>query len=293
MGYTLRSGFHPLRGTSAPERSEESPLCCPAEGDPERGVSTWRRRACSDLPMERKGVTMDLEVLRQLKKQRKMTNKQLSQASGVPLGTVNKLMSGVTDNPKLPTVQAIARALGTTVDGIAGDAGAVDGAAVPCQGSILSPREERLLTLVRSLDERGVDTVFSVARAQLELLKSEKDSAGSSDAALPEQPAETAASPAPVPARQTVEAADDSPEKSDEALEGQPFPQEAHERQQGQKTGEGSGGSGGAEPSPAGSMTSQASQASKAGKARKEGKEGKESKEKEGKKGKKGKKHKS
>lgn len=118
---------------------------------------------------ERKGVTMDLDVLRQLKRQKKMTNKQLSQASGVPLGTINKLMSGVTDNPKLPTVQAIARALGTTVDGIAGSAVAPEEAA-PSGMSTLSLREEQLLSLLRRLDDRGFDTVFSAARAQLELL---------------------------------------------------------------------------------------------------------------------------
>ena len=125
---------------------------------------------------------MDLDVLRQLKRQKKMTNKQLSQASGVPLGTINKLMSGVTDNPKLPTVQAIARAMGTTVDGIAGSAAAPENASgMPA----LSLREQQLLSILRRLDDRGFDTVLSAAQAQLALLNAvspeETDSVGHSD----------------------------------------------------------------------------------------------------------------
>ena len=117
---------------------------------------------------------MDLQILRQLKKQKKMTNQQLSIASGVPLGTVNKLMSGVTDNPKLPTVQAIAKALGTTVDGITNDT-MPEGVN---QGHI-SVREEQLLYICRKLDNRGFETVMAAARLQLEFSKkSDQPTAG-------------------------------------------------------------------------------------------------------------------
>lgn len=145
---------------------------------------------------------MDLDVLRQLKKQKKMTNRQLSLSSGVPLGTINKLMSGVTDNPKLPTVQAIARALGTTVDKIA--SGTVsDGAALPLDPEdgrdgafLLSLRERQLLTLLRQLDDRGFDTVFSAARMQAELL----GAAPAENTPFASEAAPAADAPSPTPA---------------------------------------------------------------------------------------------
>ena len=54
---------------------------------------------------------MDIELLKSLKKMQKLTNEELSQKSGVPLGTLNKILSGATKSPKHITVQAIADAL--------------------------------------------------------------------------------------------------------------------------------------------------------------------------------------
>ena len=54
---------------------------------------------------------MDIELLKNLKKMQKLTNEELSQKSGVPLGTLNKILCGATKSPKHTTVQAIADAL--------------------------------------------------------------------------------------------------------------------------------------------------------------------------------------
>ena len=37
--------------------------------------------------------------LKLLKEKRKLTNQQLSDLSGVPVGTINRILSGQTDNP--------------------------------------------------------------------------------------------------------------------------------------------------------------------------------------------------
>lgn len=48
-------------------------------------------------------------------------NKELSKLSGVPLRTVNNILSGITANPTLETVKAIAHALNCTLDDVAED----------------------------------------------------------------------------------------------------------------------------------------------------------------------------
>ena len=46
-------------------------------------------------------------------------NKELAEHSDVPLRTVNNILSGITDDPRLETIRAIAHALDYTLDDIA------------------------------------------------------------------------------------------------------------------------------------------------------------------------------
>lgn len=46
-------------------------------------------------------------------------NKELSRRSGVPLRTINNILGGLTDNPTLETVKALAHALDCTLDDLA------------------------------------------------------------------------------------------------------------------------------------------------------------------------------
>lgn len=64
---------------------------------------------------------MWFNALVELKKRSGKTLKQISEESKVPLGTLNKLFSGQTKDPKLETVQAVVHALGYTLDDL--DAG--------------------------------------------------------------------------------------------------------------------------------------------------------------------------
>ena len=55
---------------------------------------------------------MDLQILREVKKRKKMTLKDISIASGIPKRTVDDIFSGHTLNPRVETIEAIERALG-------------------------------------------------------------------------------------------------------------------------------------------------------------------------------------
>ena len=58
--------------------------------------------------------------LKELKDQRKLTNQQLSDLSGVPVGTINHIMAGQTDNPSFQTVCDMVMAMGGSLDELAG-----------------------------------------------------------------------------------------------------------------------------------------------------------------------------
>ncbi len=59
---------------------------------------------------------MGLEKIIEYKKKLGLTTEELSQRSGVPIGTLNKILSGATKDPKLETLKAIARVLGLTLN---------------------------------------------------------------------------------------------------------------------------------------------------------------------------------
>ena len=59
---------------------------------------------------------MGLEKIAEYKKKLGITTEELSRRSGVPLGTLNKILSGATKDPKLETLKAMARVLGLSLD---------------------------------------------------------------------------------------------------------------------------------------------------------------------------------
>lgn len=58
---------------------------------------------------------MGLEKIVEYKKKLGLTTEELSIRSGVPIGTLNKILSGATKDPKLETLKAIAKVLGLTL----------------------------------------------------------------------------------------------------------------------------------------------------------------------------------
>ncbi len=58
--------------------------------------------------------------LKALKDKKKLTNQQLSDLSGVPLGTINRIMAGQTENPNFQTVCDLVRSMDGSLDELAG-----------------------------------------------------------------------------------------------------------------------------------------------------------------------------
>lgn len=96
-----------------------------------------------------------LSRLKSIKKASGLTNQELADKAGVPAGTVNKILSGDTVEPKLPGFMAIASALGTSVDFL------VYGKEQ--SSPVLSPAEQQLVNDFRSLNEEGQEKVSEYA----------------------------------------------------------------------------------------------------------------------------------
>ena len=61
------------------------------------------------------------DVLKMYMDRQGIGNKELSKLSGVPLRTINNILSGLTANPTLETVKSMAHALNCTLDDVAED----------------------------------------------------------------------------------------------------------------------------------------------------------------------------
>ncbi len=62
---------------------------------------------------------MGLDKINEIRKRQHVTIEELSVRSGVPLSTVKKICAGITTNPNLDTVVALAHALDCTIDDLA------------------------------------------------------------------------------------------------------------------------------------------------------------------------------
>lgn len=58
--------------------------------------------------------------LNEFKEQANMTNHDISERSGVPIGTVGRIMAGQTENPSFEAIAAMVRAMGGSLDELAG-----------------------------------------------------------------------------------------------------------------------------------------------------------------------------
>lgn len=96
--------------------------------------------------ISRTGQKMDswLKRIKEKKRAAGLTNDELSAASGIPAGTLNKILTGVSDDPKLSTLIAFSRVFDVSLDYIA------FGGETELSGS-----ETELLRRFRRLDEHG------------------------------------------------------------------------------------------------------------------------------------------
>lgn len=58
--------------------------------------------------------------LKALKDEKKLTSQQLADLSGVPIGTINRILSGQTENPSFQTVCDLVCSMGGSLDELAG-----------------------------------------------------------------------------------------------------------------------------------------------------------------------------
>lgn len=58
--------------------------------------------------------------IKEMKIRSGMTNQQVADKSGVPIGTVNRVMADQVQNPNFETISAIVMALGGSIDEVVG-----------------------------------------------------------------------------------------------------------------------------------------------------------------------------
>lgn len=97
---------------------------------------------------------MRYQVINERKRALNLTNAQLAEKTGVTLSTLDKITSGANDNPKLSTLQAIARVIGCTLDDF-------DDQASGAAGFSLTLSEREHVRLYRELDAYGREMVDS------------------------------------------------------------------------------------------------------------------------------------
>lgn len=117
-----------------------------------------------------------MERVKQMKDEKRMTTNELAARAGVPVGTLNKLLTGVTEEPRLSVAVALAEALDASLDLLCG----TSAAARIC----LARDEERLVDYYRLASDAGKDMILTVAEKE----QSRRDE---NKAALLETPVDT------------------------------------------------------------------------------------------------------
>lgn len=103
--------------------------------------------------------------IKQIKSERKITNDELSERTGIPVGTLSKILAGISESPKLSNFVAICEALQCSLDYI------MYGIEENRNNYTLTEAEVPLVEAYRALDERGRATVASVLRTEAEQVK--------------------------------------------------------------------------------------------------------------------------
>ncbi len=103
-----------------------------------------------------------IDRIKKMKAERKLTNDHLSELSGIPLGTLSKLMAGMSESPKLSNIVAICNALDCSVDYI------VTGNPENTNNYTLSKDEIRMMEQYRELDRWGRELTGEVIAREAE-----------------------------------------------------------------------------------------------------------------------------
>ncbi len=101
-----------------------------------------------------------LDRIKKIKSERKITNEKLSEMTGIPLGTLSKLLAGISDSPKLVNMVAICRALECSLDYL------MTGDPENTNNYTLDAEEIALVENYRLLDAYGRSMVATVAEKE-------------------------------------------------------------------------------------------------------------------------------
>ena len=107
-----------------------------------------------------------IDRIKLLKSEKKITNDRLSELTGIPLGTLSKIMAGISDSPKLSNIIAICDALECSLDYI------VSGKEDNHNNYTLTDAEIRFIEDYRKLDDHGRELLSLVADKEAERVES-------------------------------------------------------------------------------------------------------------------------
>lgn len=94
-----------------------------------------------------------IKRIKQIKSERKMTNDELAEKTGIPGGTLSKILAGISESPKLSNIVAICEALNCSLDYV------MYGIEENKNNYTLNEDEMRFIERYRALDERGKENV--------------------------------------------------------------------------------------------------------------------------------------
>ena len=103
-----------------------------------------------------------IDRIKKIKSERRITNDKLSEMTGIPLGTLSKILAGISDSPKLSNMLAICRALDCSLDYI------VSGVPENHHNYTLSEGEIALVEHYRRLDSHAQELVALVLDKEYE-----------------------------------------------------------------------------------------------------------------------------
>lgn len=104
--------------------------------------------------------------VKRLKQEKGLRNDRFAALTGIPKGTLDKLLSGAITEPKLSTAIAMAEALSVSLDELCD---------FSAGSECLSREEAALLESFRSTDRYGRETVLSLCRREAERTRSENE----------------------------------------------------------------------------------------------------------------------
>jgi len=101
-----------------------------------------------------------IKRIKEVKSARKMTNDELSERTGIPGGTLSKILAGISETPKFCNIVAICEALNCSLDYI------VYGLEENKNNYTLTDEEIEMIEEYRTLDPRGQETVAAIIESQ-------------------------------------------------------------------------------------------------------------------------------